>query len=179
LLLKTLMLNDDVDFCFGSVVCRGPNNQDFIPVRFHRFINSWLNALLFNTIHTNATLIRKKCFDGVSFDERLPKFQDTQFHIDLMNMYKGVYVDSKVAFWYVDGRPDQITAFNSNVLYKNKLGLGMIIERYRGTATEKLILVRILSSSLNFYISEKIMFFDRWHLFALYFFARLIFLKTK
>lgn len=178
-LLIPLLNNKAFDYAFGSVVCRSRIGKEFVPVRFHRFIGWKINAILFNTIHTNATLIRRECFAVVSFDENLPKFQDTQFHIDLMYLKTGVFVDTLVAVWNQDGRKDQITSNDSSGDLRTRRGIASILFRYKLTPLYKYVVVRIAFSQLRHFSNVK---FDKYKLFFLlpfYLLARIVFLRTK
>lgn len=62
-----------------------------------------------NKIHNNATLIRKKVFDRLCFNESLEKFQDTQFNADLCYLYKVKYIPIAVANWNLSWSTNQIT----------------------------------------------------------------------
>jgi glycosyltransferase involved in cell wall biosynthesis len=100
------------DFCFGEVLlCDkkiiGP--PIIYPDCIGRIENIWAG----NIIHTGATLIRKTALKYIRFNENLKRYQDTQFHIELMYFCSYVMVHEYVAVWNVDERDDQITSNNS------------------------------------------------------------------
>ncbi|WP_324689966.1 glycosyltransferase family 2 protein [Cobetia sp. D5] len=67
------------------------------------------NNFVKNKIHNNATLVRAKVFDNLSFNESLEKFQDTQFNADLCYLYKVKYIPIAVANWNLSWSTNQIT----------------------------------------------------------------------
>ncbi|MHB8168800.1 MAG: glycosyltransferase family 2 protein [Thermoleophilia bacterium] len=66
-----------------------------------------------NMIHTNATMFRKRVADAVRFDERLEKYQDTQFHLAAAFAFRVAFLPGMVAVWNVDDRNDRLNAKKS------------------------------------------------------------------
>lgn len=70
---------------------------------------SRLNNTIKNKIHTNATLIKRSVFNTIEFNEKLQKFQDTQFNTDLCFLFNVVHFNTPVAKWYTNHGGGQIT----------------------------------------------------------------------
>jgi len=86
-----------VDVLSGTTV--NCSNPDFSGIR---------NAIK-NRIHTNATLIKRRVIESLRFNEKLAKFQDTQFNTDLCFKYNVLHLNVPVAKWYTNHGAGQIT----------------------------------------------------------------------
>lgn len=62
-----------------------------------------------NRIHTNATLIRRRVVESLRFNEKLSKFQDTQFNTDLCFIFNVLHLNLPVSKWYTNHGAGQIT----------------------------------------------------------------------
>ncbi|KPZ67000.1 MULTISPECIES: glycosyltransferase family 2 protein [unclassified Pseudoalteromonas] len=60
-------------------------------------------------LHTNGSLIRRSVFNTLEFYEKLPKFQDTQLHLELIKEFNVLFIDEQVAIWNKDHGHGQIT----------------------------------------------------------------------
>jgi glycosyltransferase involved in cell wall biosynthesis len=113
ILLEKLQNNPIYHVAFGRVLLNDGKNKRH-PVIYPVKFDSNFNFLIGNYIHTNSTLIKRDAFANTLFNADLPKYQDTQLHLELSLKYKILFIDEDVAEWSVDGRPDQITFLNSN-----------------------------------------------------------------
>ena len=84
--------------------------ESFYPVRYpKRFIRT-LNLLVLNTVHTNASLIKRSTFLKTRFLASLPRFQDLQYYVEFSMYHEMHFVDIDAAKWYVDANRPQITS---------------------------------------------------------------------
>ncbi|MFW1754217.1 glycosyltransferase family 2 protein [Acinetobacter wanghuae] len=124
-LLNFLIFNK-YDAVFGKVDLKNGNikvNKFSIPDS----INSKKNIILMNVIHNNATLIHRKC--KVRFYEKLTRYQDMQYNLELWYKYKVGFFKQPIAVWYVEDRKDKITSASS--LEKKEKDLRAFIYLYR------------------------------------------------
>lgn len=64
-------------------------------------------------LHTNSSLVRRSAFEKIFFCEDLEKFQDTQFHIELISFSNVVCIPEFVAFWRDAYEGERITSMTS------------------------------------------------------------------
>jgi glycosyltransferase involved in cell wall biosynthesis len=120
-------LGEMVDCVFGSIKIveeRGAH----APLKYPKKFSKIFSLICLNYIHTNATLIRRRVLDEVRFEESLPRFQDTQFHIEIMLKSRVEYLNECVALWYVDDGRDQITSNNKEKAMPRYEAFGQLID---------------------------------------------------
>jgi glycosyltransferase involved in cell wall biosynthesis len=133
--------NHSIDVVFGKVVLNNNYNTCDL-VKYPSVFNSDFNFFIGNYIHTNSSLIRRHTFDFVKFDESLPKFQDTQYHLELSIRYNVFFVNEYVAEWFIDNRLDQITSMkNESGILRTITGFNLIknkfLEEFKVTTKNK------------------------------------------
>ena len=74
---------------------------------------SSLRNTLKNRVHNNSTVINSRIKNKISFNERLEKFQDTQFNTDLCFTFNVCYTPIAIAVWHVNWSENQITTIKS------------------------------------------------------------------
>lgn len=114
-LAEYLELNSSVDGVFGQIVRDVPLKKRSIPEGLIKSL-SYIKYL-----HTNTSLIRKEVFESVIFFEELEKYQDTQFHIEIIKKKNIHYIETPVARWFQNHGADQITRLKSNSDYRRAL----------------------------------------------------------
>ncbi len=99
-----------VDAVFGIVerTDRKKLNYGKLPVGKKLLKTSYVSLL-----HTNGSLIKKEVLLNTNFYEALNKYQDTQFHMELILNQSVFFLDKKVAIWNVTHSLPQITDMNS------------------------------------------------------------------
>lgn len=108
LMMPILLERDDIDAVVAECVIVDIQTKTQFTCSnpaFNRIKNTTKNR-----IHTNSTLIRKNVFDVIKFNEKLSKFQDTQFNTDLCYQFKVFHLNKPVAKWYTNHSQGQITA---------------------------------------------------------------------
>jgi glycosyltransferase involved in cell wall biosynthesis len=75
--------------------------------------------MLYRIVHTNSTLMRRRMFNQVLFDECMTTFEDVDFILRVFREFPVRHVDQVVAIWNRDGRPDQMTASNLPRAFRN------------------------------------------------------------
>ncbi|MFT6842177.1 MAG: glycosyltransferase involved in cell wall biosynthesis [Psychroserpens sp.] len=138
-LYNELKNNPTYDVVFGKTLLNDGKRKRF-PVIYPKVFDVDLNFQLGNYIHTSATLIKRHVLAKILFNESLPKYQDTQFHLEIAQKYKILFVDSCVSEWSVDDRADQITANNTSekkynsylafIKLKNYLKYDLMVEKH-------------------------------------------------
>lgn len=116
-LVEFMESNNDADAVFGNVIKKSIN--DSVRNKYisdHSKIKS-IKAL--PCLHTNGSLVRKSVLEKVNFYPSLRKFQDTQFHIELIKKFNVYYLNVNVAMWVDKHEGKQITDMN-NDLHKIK-----------------------------------------------------------
>lgn len=108
---------NDVELCYGNTRMAGAG-QD-VKLCEDSGVGSIEQHLLYRNVHTNATLIRRRLFERVTFNENMTTFEDVDFIIRVLREYPVRHVDQVVAIWNRDGRPDQLTAPNLRRAYRN------------------------------------------------------------
>lgn len=128
---------DKIDFLMGKLL-----EQPGLIAAFGHVKGSGLKPKLlqdnmfitsFNAIgglHTNGSLIKKTEFDKIKFLESLPKYQDTQLHMEVIKSQKVKYFDHIVAFWNKDHGEGQITDLKNTKQHINGLKAFADLEGY-------------------------------------------------
>jgi glycosyltransferase involved in cell wall biosynthesis len=107
---------DGVELCYGNTRMVGARE---VNLGFNGGAGSMEQHLLYRIVHTNSTLMRRRLFEKVSFDENMTTFEDVDFIFRVLREHPVRHVDQVVATWNRDGRPDQITAPNRPRVYRN------------------------------------------------------------
>lgn len=81
-------------------------------------------------LHTNGSLIKKAEFDKIKFLESLPKYQDTQLHMEVIKSKKVKYFDHPVAFWNKDHGEGQITDLKNTKQHIKGLKAFINLDKY-------------------------------------------------
>ena len=115
---------DGVELCYGNTRMVGRDGRELGLGRGRGGIDK---LMLRRYIHPNATLMRRKAFDAVRFDERMTTYEDVDFIFRFFLKYPIRHVDEIVAVWNRDGRPDQLTTRNLRRSYANWL---ILCERF-------------------------------------------------
>lgn len=79
-------------------------------------------------LHTNGSLIKKVEFDKIKFLESLPKYQDTQLHMEVIKSQKVKYFDHPVALWNKDHGEGQITDLKTTKQHVRGLKAFIVLE---------------------------------------------------
>ncbi|WP_166378390.1 glycosyltransferase family 2 protein [Pseudoalteromonas sp. Z9A4] len=128
---------DKIDFLMGKLL-----EQPELIAAFGHVKGSGLKPklLLENTLitsfkaigglHTNGSLIKKTEFDKIKFLESLPKYQDTQLHMQVIKSKKVKYFDYPVAFWNKDHGEGQITDLKTTQQHVRGLKAFTTLEEY-------------------------------------------------
>lgn len=109
--------NYNVDAVFGRTLLNNGFEKKH-PIKYPNYFNSDHNIRLMNSIHTASSLIKKEALLDIKFNERLARFQDLQFYMELACKKKVEFYPIDVCEWNVDGREDQITS--NSTLQKRK-----------------------------------------------------------
>lgn len=110
-LLQILEKNPDIDAAIGECIIRDMSNGKDSLTPQKKF--SPRSNTIKNRVHTNSTLIRSSLKSKLSFNEKLEKFQDTQFNTDLCFKFKVKYTPKAVAVWNVNWSESQITSIKT------------------------------------------------------------------
>jgi glycosyltransferase involved in cell wall biosynthesis len=81
-------------------------------------------------LHTNGSLIKKSEFDKIKFFESLPKYQDTQLHMEVIKTQKVKYFEHTVAFWNKDHGEGQITDLKTTKQHIRVLKAFITLDKY-------------------------------------------------
>lgn len=101
-------------------------------------------------MHTNSTLIRRNVLSFILFNEALGKYQDTQFHADLISKCNVYHLDIDVCRWYVTHALPQITDMGSTNNIKRTLDNVHILTEYL-LSNGCLSITNKLITKLNYY----------------------------
>ncbi len=107
---------DGVNLCFGNTRMVGANGVTLKTIWGGGGIDQ---VMLYRSVHTNSTLMRRNIFEKVSFDEDMTTFEDVDFIFRVMREFPVRHVDEVVAIWNRDGRPDQLTMRNLPRAFRN------------------------------------------------------------
>jgi glycosyltransferase involved in cell wall biosynthesis len=107
LMLPILLAREDIDAVVAECVIVDVKTRSQIICTNPTFSN--IKNTIKNRVHTNSTLMRKGVFDRIQFNEKLSKFQDTQFNTDLCFLLKVFHIDIPVTKWYTNHGNGQIT----------------------------------------------------------------------
>ena len=102
--------NTELDGVFSRVVViDGAGNQRrYLPDGYRH--NCLQNFRYYNVVHTNSALLRRCVYPAVSWDERLTKYTDMQFFLEITRRFRLGYWNEDVATWYQQNRRDQVTS---------------------------------------------------------------------
>jgi glycosyltransferase involved in cell wall biosynthesis len=100
---------DGVDLCYGNTRMVGMNGA---ALGVSRSAGAIEDLMLHRNVHTNSTLMRRRLFDDVSYDESMMTFEDIDFIFRVVRNHPVRHVDRVVAIWNRDDRPDQVTSRN-------------------------------------------------------------------
>jgi glycosyltransferase involved in cell wall biosynthesis len=126
----------------GAKIWRNIPAGEFRPIRS-------LDAIPF--LHTNGSLVRRAVFDSVSFYPELQKFQDTQFHLELVSFKKVCfYHSSPVAVWRDKHSLPQITDMDSEAMVKRSIEN---FERLRAYFASK----QVLTGKLRWFVFTRLL----------------------
>lgn len=115
-LLKKISHNKHLDVVFGGLV---KNGAVVFPVPQKGIKLDGLKHLKY--LHTNTSLIKRKCINKVRFLPKLPKFQDTQFHAYLIKEFNCYYYDNPVAIWNSEHAGEQVTDMTTQIKIKKSI----------------------------------------------------------
>ncbi len=115
---------DGVSFCFGNTQMLGANGVTLKTIWGGGGVDQ---LMLYRSVHTNSTLMRRSIFEKVSFDESMTTYEDVDFIFRVMREVPVRHVDELVAIWNRDGRPDQLTTRNLPRAFRN---WRMLCERF-------------------------------------------------
>lgn len=132
-LSKYLDDNTDVDVVFGKVVRDDgmESNTEHTVVTKASFVKY---------LHTNTSLIRREVVNKVRFYETLSKYQDTQFHIELIKTKLVHFINYPVSRWYQNHGGAQITQMKSKSDFmKTTLNFKLLIQylKVKGLLSKK------------------------------------------
>ncbi|MBQ4858412.1 glycosyltransferase family 2 protein [Pseudoalteromonas sp. MMG007] len=123
-LLAKLLAQPNLVAVFGHV--KGSGNKPK-----HLVDNTYINSFhAIGGLHTNGSLIKKRAFDDIMFLETLPKYQDTQLHMELIKTNKTKYFEHTVALWNKDHGEGQITDLKSVKQHIKGLKAFYLLEEY-------------------------------------------------
>jgi len=130
--LSFLKENPDTDLVFSKVDLLKENSTEVLTViEDGYFFDVMDNFFRWNVIHTNSSLFKNKIIKQVQFDERLKKYQDMQFYLDISLKFTIDYLPETVAIWNVDGDRKQITSKKSiSAFDKEYTNFSLICERF-------------------------------------------------
>lgn len=133
-LLTFLEENPLCDAVFGAITKL--STSEVVTNRYLNNNQQIKNIKCLPGLHTNTSLVRKSVFNNTNFLPELVKYQDTQFHIELIKKHNVCYVNHPVAMWNDKHEGAQITdlntlkskvksviAFEDLLLYLNKLAI--------------------------------------------------------
>ncbi len=135
--LAFLKKHEDSDGVFSRVVMiDGKGDQiRYLPDGYQH--SPFLNFRYFNVIHTNSALLRKRVYPAVCWDERLSKYTDMQFFLELTRRFKLGYLSEDVAVWYKQDREDQLTSRTTkSASLKNCRNFQMICDIFYDTLVQ-------------------------------------------
>jgi len=69
--------------------------------------NIFLTMLAAPQFHISSTLIKKNCI--VFFDETLPRYQDVDFHLGILEKFEAVFVNSITSIWHWGENRERVT----------------------------------------------------------------------
>ncbi|NOZ84086.1 MAG: glycosyltransferase family 2 protein [Epsilonproteobacteria bacterium] len=127
-----LKKNPDIDLVFSKVDLLKENSTEVLTVIEDGYsFNVIDNFFRWNVIHTNSSLFKNKVIKQVQFDERLKKYQDMQFYLEISLKFIIDYLPKTVAVWNVDGDRKQITSKKSvNDFNKEYVNFSLICEKF-------------------------------------------------
>lgn len=128
-----LLEHPAVDMVFSRIRTIGAGAESVYPRKGHVH-NALTNLLSFNVIHTNATMFRRRVIEKVRFDERLTKYDDTQFHLAVSQRCNVAYLPVVVAVWRKRWSPSQVSAPDPGRTYRN---FKIICEVFRDAIRER------------------------------------------
>lgn len=117
-LLQVFETDSRVDVAYGNTKMLGPEGVDLglssgpaeiVPLMMYRYI------------HLNSIMVKKNVFSHERFDEAMTTYEDVDLMFRLVKSYKCVHIDTDLAVWNRDNRPDQLTQKNWARSYKNWL----------------------------------------------------------
>lgn len=123
-LMGKLLEQPELIAAFGHVKGSGLKSK---LLQDNKFITSF-NAI--GGLHTNGSLIKKAEFDKIKFLESLPKYQDTQLHMEVIKSQKVKYFNHPVAFWNKDHGEGQITDLKTTKQHIKGLKAFTVLEGY-------------------------------------------------
>jgi glycosyltransferase involved in cell wall biosynthesis len=151
---------EGADFCYGNTQMLGPGGEE---LGFCRGEGDLENLMLYRYIHPNSFITRPDVVSDIRFDDRLATYEDIDFMFRAFEKYRFRHVDSTVAVWNRDQRPDQITTRNFERSWRNHLILCGKFEKqfdryprvarfyYRKTALLSLLQGRMLTALRYFW----------------------------
>ena len=118
--LAFLLDHPDVDLVYSRVrvvdtVSGG--EWEYLPDGYVH--DAYGNFRYFNVIHTNSTLFRRRVMEMARFDDRLTKYDDTQFHLLVTQRCNVAYLPITVAAWRRNWSPTQVSAPDRRRSYEN------------------------------------------------------------
>jgi glycosyltransferase involved in cell wall biosynthesis len=137
--LAFLRQHEEIDGVFSRVVVIDSQGKErrYLPEAYRH--TNRLNFRYFNVIHTNSALLRRRIYPAVTWDERLLKYTDMQFFLELTRQFKLAYLNEDVAVWYKQDRADQLTSQQAkSAAAKNHQNFQLICEIFHNTISESL-----------------------------------------
>jgi len=130
--LSFLKENPGIDLVFSKVDLLKENSTEILTVIEDGYSFDVMdNFYRWNVIHTNSSLFKSKIIDQVQFDERLRKYQDMQFYLDVSLKFTIGYLPETVAVWNVDGDRKQITSKKSiSAFDKEYTNFSLVCEKF-------------------------------------------------
>lgn len=119
-LSRILENRPDLDAVFGLVEVEDRGKTYFVvpSVEFGTRLTSVSAAC---SLQTNGSLIRRGVFSEVRFDSSLKKYQDTQFHVELVKKKNVALFKLGVALWRKNYSPTQISSVAGKVSARTSL----------------------------------------------------------
>lgn len=99
----------DVDLVFSQVITRNADGSAGFRLRDDYVHDPIENLRLYNVIHTDAALFRRRVAEVVQFDERLTRFTDTQFFLDVALRFRAEFLPGDVAVWNQHASGERMT----------------------------------------------------------------------
>ena len=164
--LSFLKKNPDIDLVFSKVDLLKENSTEVLTVIEDGYSFDVMdNFYRWNVIHTNSSLFKNKIIKQIQFDERLKKYQDMQFYLDVSLKFTISYLPETVAVWNVDGDREQITSKKSiSTFDKEYTNFSLICEKFSHVLEENIRLKNQYIRRLSFTAIRANKYHEAFHL---------------
>lgn len=92
----------ECDFVFHQVICKNVKGEPITPIYdFNNSKDKLLHVLIKGCGNTQSMIGKRECFESVKFDESLPRSQDWELMIRIVEKYKVYFIEKPLVEYYM------------------------------------------------------------------------------